>query len=68
MATKMSGSARAADDIEEVKWFKVDDIKDYERHAKMIVPEHLDFFGKLIEYFETNGMINKSNITELEIN
>jgi bifunctional NMN adenylyltransferase/nudix hydrolase len=52
MATKMSGSARAADDIEEVKWFKVDDIKDYERHAKMIVPEHLEFFGKLVRVLE----------------
>jgi bifunctional NMN adenylyltransferase/nudix hydrolase len=52
LATKMSGMAKGADDIEEVKWFKVSDILDYEKHSKMIVPEHVDFFGKLVDHLE----------------
>jgi len=50
LATKMSGTAEAADDIEEVKWFPVNDILDYEVYSKMIVPEHADFFGKLVNH------------------
>ncbi len=52
LATKMSGKAEAGDDIEEVIWVKVDDILDYEQYSKMIVPEHVDFFGKLVKYLE----------------
>jgi len=52
LATKMSGKAEAGDDIEEVIWVKVDDILDYEKYSKMIVPEHVDFFGKLVNYLE----------------
>lgn len=49
LATKMSGNAKAADDIEEVKWVPIEDVLDYEVYAKMIVPEHLEFFGKLVK-------------------
>lgn len=69
LATRMSGAARAADDIEEIRWVRIADVCDYETYAKMIVPEHLDFFGKLIKYFETKGYIfNNSNIAEVETN
>lgn len=57
LATRMSGRAVAADDIEEVKWFKVEDILDYERYSKMIVPEHVEFFGKLVNHLEKMPII-----------
>ena len=60
MATKMSGSAKAADDIEEVKWFKVKDIIDYEVYAKKIVPEHIEFFGKMVDYLENKCELRHS--------
>lgn len=52
LATRMSGMAKAADDIEEVKWYKVEDILDYEQYSKLIVPEHIEFFGKLVDHLE----------------
>ncbi len=52
LATRMSGVAKAADDIEEVKWVRVVDMLDYEVYSKFIVPEHVDFFGKLVDYLE----------------
>jgi bifunctional NMN adenylyltransferase/nudix hydrolase len=57
LATKMSGRAEAADDIEEVIWLPVGDILDYEKYSKMIVPEHVDFFGKLVNYLEKMPII-----------
>lgn len=53
LATKQYGSAKAGDDIEEVKWFKIEDILDYESYSKIIVPEHVDFFGKLVPHLKT---------------
>jgi len=52
LATRMSGVAKGDDDIEEVKWVKVIDMLDYEVYSKFIVPEHVDFFGKLVDYLE----------------
>ena len=63
IATKMSGRATAADDIEEVKWFKVEEILDYEKHAQMLVPEHVEFFGKLVEYLEKMPSRNTKETT-----
>jgi len=51
LATRMSGMARAADDIEEVKWFPIGEVMDHEEYSKLIVPEHIEFFGKLMDYF-----------------
>lgn len=52
LATRMSGTPKGGDDIEEVVWLKVNDILDYENYSKMIVPEHVEFFGKLVNYLE----------------
>lgn len=52
LATKMSGMARAADDIEEVKWYQLEELMDYEDYSKKIVPEHVEFFGKLVKHLE----------------
>lgn len=52
LATRMSGKAKAGDDIEEVIWIPVEDILDYEKYSKIIVPEHIDFFGKLVDYLD----------------
>jgi bifunctional NMN adenylyltransferase/nudix hydrolase len=52
LATKMSGRAVAGDDIEEVKWFNIEDVLNYEQYSKIIVPEHVDFFGKLVPHLE----------------
>ena len=57
LGTKMSGRAEAADDIEEVKWFKLEDITEYEKYSTLIVPEHLEFFGELVEWFEKEEII-----------
>lgn len=56
LGTRMSGQAKAADDIEEVKWYKMDELMDYEQYSKVIMPEHIDFFGKLVKYFEKQGV------------
>jgi len=59
LATRMSGRAVAADDVEEVIWKSIYDIRDYEVYSKFIVPEHVDFFGKLIDYMGKNGFFTK---------
>jgi bifunctional NMN adenylyltransferase/nudix hydrolase len=55
LATKQSGRAEAADDIEEVIWKSIYELRDYETYSKFIVPEHLEFFGKLVNYMEKNN-------------
>lgn len=67
LATKLSGYAKGSDDIEEVKWFKVEDILDYEKHSKLVVPEHVDFFGKLVDYLEKMPMRNKEQKAPKEL-
>jgi bifunctional NMN adenylyltransferase/nudix hydrolase len=57
LATKLYGRAEAADDIEEVKWIPLDEVSEYEQYAKLIMPEHLEFFKKLIAYFEKEEII-----------
>lgn len=57
MATRMSGSPKPADDIEEVKWFEIDAICDYEKYARLIVPEHVTFFTRLVEHFEKTNIL-----------
>lgn len=64
LATKQYGSAKAGDDIEEVKWFKIEDMLDYETYSKLIVPEHVDFFGKLVAYLKV--LIDNQNKVELK--
>ena len=49
---KRWGNAKASDDIEEVKWVSIEELSSEEKYSKIIVPEHLDFFGKLMKYFE----------------
>ncbi len=49
---KKWGHAKAADDIEEVKWVSIDELSSEEKYSKVIISEHLDFFGKLMKYFE----------------
>jgi len=58
LGTRMSGRAEANDDIEEVKWFKIEDILEYEKYSKIIVPEHVDFFGELVKVLDR---ITKAN-------
>lgn len=55
----MSGSAKAADDIEEVKWFPIDEVMNHEEYSKIIVPEHVEFFGNLMNYFSKELQIEK---------
>jgi bifunctional NMN adenylyltransferase/nudix hydrolase len=49
---KRWGHAKADDDIEEVKWVSIDELSTKEEYTKVIISEHQDFFGKLINYFE----------------
>lgn len=57
LATRMSGIAKAADDIEEVKWIQLEELMDFEDYSKLIMPEHVEFFGKLVDH-----MIKKLDI------
>lgn len=49
------GEAVADDDIEEVIWKSIYDLRDYESYSEFIVPEHLVLFEKLIKYMEKNS-------------
>lgn len=51
------GKAEPNDDIEEVKWFSVDEMVSDGFVEANIVPEHREFFGKLINY-----LINKKGV------
>lgn len=63
LATKLSGKAEAADDIEEVAWFKVDDILDVENYSSMVVPEHHNFFAKLVIHLsKMESRVKKENV------
>lgn len=60
--TKLWGSPKASDDIAEVKWVKVKDVLEYENYSKLIVPEHIEFFGALLKYLEKQINVNKSKL------
>ena len=55
IATRMSGRATAADDIAEVKWFKIKDILKDGFAEKNIVTEHRPFFAKLVAHLKKNN-------------
>jgi bifunctional NMN adenylyltransferase/nudix hydrolase len=64
IVNRLWGRAEPNDDIEEVKWFKVDDVLDYEDYSKLIVPEHVEFFGNLVEYLK--NMPDRCENTEVK--
>ena len=48
------GNAEASDDIEEVQWFDIDEL--FPKYKELIIEEHLELFGKLIEYYKFNNL------------
>lgn len=51
------GQVKASDDISEVKWFDVKDLKDSKFIERNIMPEHVDMMGKLIKEVYDNKLI-----------